>query len=71
MTTAHNTPSNNNQTASATTTTSPNSPRVRIVFDADAEYRTNLKILSAKLQKPINQIIFHALEQVYNLHPPK
>jgi len=49
---------------------SADTQRVRIVFDVDATYRTNLKILSAKLNKPINQIIFDALQKTYGLAPP-
>jgi len=45
--------------------------RVRIVFDADRDYRVELKILSAHLGIPISHLIFHALEKVYGLEPPQ
>jgi len=39
--------------------------RVRIIFDADIDFRTELKILSARTGKSVSQIIRESLEKSY------
>ena len=45
--------------------------RLRIIFDANEEYRKKLKILAAEQNKSVNQIIYEAIEKVYGIEPPE
>ena len=65
-------PNSRDRHTSAIPSGPPTSPaRVRIVFDATYEYRTELRLLSARKNQPISQLIFHALEKTYNIKSPK
>jgi len=39
--------------------------RVRIIFDADIDFRTEIKILAARKGKSVSELIRDALEKVY------
>jgi acyl carrier protein len=44
--------------------------RIRIIFDANEEYRKKLKMLAAEKGTTVNQIIYDAIKKTYGINPP-
>lgn len=44
--------------------------RIRIIFDANEDYRKKLKILAAEKSTSVNQIIYEAIQKTYGIEPP-